>query len=265
MKNMEIKKGQWIVNQYIGNKFFIECDKIVNDEALFNNFKRNDMFCQIIGNDVRNINISNHLYERVKNTPIYKDIEKYKTNDIYGNPMKYSYDDIGTISPGTLYFMDVLNDIINKFGDLNNFNIVELGSGYGGQAKIILDYGCKKYTCIDVKEPLSLCQKYLKLFNYNNVEFISTEEIDNIEFETKEYDLIISNWCLSEFDNDGIEFYIEKIIKHVKKGYFLMNIWDEPRKNFLIDTISKYFSTVKVESESTKTNINQNFLLYVKK
>ena len=112
---------------------------------------------------------------------------------------------------------------------------------------------------------LQYCQKYLKLFNYNNVEFISTEEIDNIEFETKEYDLIISNWCLSEFDNDGIEFYIEKIIKHVKKGYFLMNIWDEPRKNFLIDTISKYFSTVKVESESTKTNINQNFLLYVKK
>ena len=262
---METNKGEWIPKNSIGNPFFTECGKIVNDESLFSNFKRNNIFCQIIGNDVRDVKICNILYNRVKSSPLFGDIEKYKTNDIYGNPIKYRYDDIGEISPGTLYFMDVLNDIINKFGNLNEFNVLEIGSGYGGQAKIILDYGCKGYTCLDVKEPLSLCEKYLNLFNYDNVTYIPTEEIDSINFETKSYDLVISNWCLSEFNKEGIEFYITNIIQHVKKGYFLMNVWDQDRKNFIIDTMSKYFSVVNIESESVDTHSGKNFLLYIEK
>jgi SAM-dependent methyltransferase len=262
---METKKGNWIPENTIGNPFFIECDKIVSDDKLFEHFKQNRVFCQIVGNDIRSENISNLLYEKIKKTPIINDIEKYKTNDLYGNPIKYYYNDIGEISPGTLYFLDVLNDILEKFGDISKMNILEIGSGYGGQAKIILDYGCNQYTCLDVKEPLSLCEKYLKLFNYSNAEFISTNDIDNIHFEDKKYDLVISNWCLSEFDTDGINFYIEKIIRYSKEGYFLMNIWDDGRKQFLVENMSKYFSQIEIESESVETHANKNFLLYVKK
>lgn len=260
---MQKNTGNWIPKETTGNPFFIECNKIINDDILFENFKRNNIFCAIIGNDVRDNVISNSLYNRVKDTVLYKDIEKYKTNDIYGNPVKYYYDDIGYISPGTLYFIDVLADILNKFNNIDKLNILEIGSGYGGQAKIILDYGIKEYTCLDVKEPLSLCKKYLDLFEYTNVKYIDVNNIETNLFD--KYDLVISNWCLSEFDINGMEYYIEHVIKFINKGYFLMNIWENDRKEFLIENMKKYFTNIYIEEEKTKTNSNNNFLLYIEK
>ena len=49
-----MNKGNWIPKDTTGNKFFQECERIVSDESLFNNFKRNNIFTTIIGNDVRN-------------------------------------------------------------------------------------------------------------------------------------------------------------------------------------------------------------------
>jgi hypothetical protein len=44
-----------------------------------------------------------------------------------------------------------------------------------------------------------------------------------------------------------------------------MNVWDQDRKNFIIDTMSKYFSVVNIESESVDTHSGKNFLLYIEK
>jgi SAM-dependent methyltransferase len=257
-----MNEGNWIPKQTTGNPFFDECAIIVDDEELFKIFKQNPTFCSIIGNDVRSKDISDKLYNRVRQTEIYSDIEKYRTNDIIGTPVLYNYSDIGLISPGTLYFMDVLNDIKNKFGNIHDFNILEIGSGYGGQAKILLDYGVKSYTCIDVNEPLNLCRKYLSNFKYTNVDFMVTEAVEYNTFD--QYDLVISNWCLSEFDIEGIQYYISKIINFIPNGYFLMNIWDSERKQFIIDALSTKFM-VSVEEEDTKTNPNNNFLLTISK
>jgi hypothetical protein len=252
--------GNWIFQNEIGNTFLQECENIVNNELMFNTFKQNQIFRCVIGNDVLGSQISDILYDNVKNDDdILKHINKFKTNDIYGSPNIYRYDKTGDISPGTLYFMNILQSLRNNFGDISNFNIVEIGSGYGGQAKIILDYGINTYNCIDVKETLSLCNKYLNLFNYTNVNFYKTTEIPE-----NTYDLVISNWCLSEFDNDGIKFYIDTIIKHCQYGYFLMNIWDS-RKEFLLSEISKHFSSVEILPEYPKTHNNPNWLLIVKK
>jgi len=259
---MKDNRGKWLFKDTFGNQFFNECDKIVNDEILFKNFKQNSIFSLIIGNDVRGKNVSDILYDKIKETPIFKDVKTYKTNDLYGNPKLYNYPDIGKISSGTLYFMYLLNDIINKFGDINKLNVVEIGSGYGGQAKILLDNGVNHYTCVDVKQPLSLCRKYLELFNYRNVNYINTDELSINNFKDK-YDLVISNWCLSEFDNEGIKYYIDNIIQFVDNGYFLMNISDIKRKNFLINELKKHFKIVVIEDEEVKTHTNNNFLVYV--
>ena len=261
-----MKKGKWIPLDTIGSPFVVECDKICDNEELFKNFKRNGVFCGIIGNDVRDKNTSDQLYNKLKGTKIFNDIDTYKTNDIYGNPVLFEYPEIGHISPGTLYFMDVLNDIKDKIGDISNLNIVEIGSGYGGQAKILLDYGVKTYTCIDLKEPLRLCEKYLNLFNYNNVHFINTDKLDGLdEYFFEQYDLVISNWCLSEFDIDGMSYYINKIIKNVHRGYFLMNIWDKERKEYLINTLNNLFTKVNIYEENIKSAWSNNFLLCIEK
>lgn len=252
--------GNWIFQNQIGNTFLQECNEIVNNEAKFNSFKQNSIFRCVIGNDVLSTTISDILYENIKDdTDILKHIDKFKTNDIYGSPNLYNYSEVGNISPGTLYFMNILQSIKHNFGDISKFNIIEIGSGYGGQAKIILDYGVNSYSCIDVKETLSLCNKYLTIFDYSNINFYQTTNIP----DTK-YDLVISNWCLSEFDTVGISFYIENVIKNCKYGYFLMNIWDE-RKDFILDEMNKYFSSVEILPEYPKTHENPNWLLIVKK
>jgi putative sugar O-methyltransferase len=252
--------GNWIFQNEIGNTFLQECENIVNNESMFDSFKQNQIFRCVIGNDVLSMQISDILYNNIKgDSDLLQHLDKFKTNDIYGSPNLYSYELTGKISPGTLYFMNIVQSLRNNFGDISKFNIVEIGSGYGGQAKIILDYGVKNYNCIDVKETLSLCKKYIDLFNYKNINFYKTTEIP-----VNTYDLVISNWCLSEFDIEGIRFYIETVIKHCNYGYFLMNIWDD-RKDFLVNEIRKYFSSVEILPEYSKPHSTPNWVLIVKK
>ena len=73
-----------------------------------------------------------------------------KENNSYGGANKEEYENIGLISP-TLRYIKVLSDLIYHFGDLSNFNICEVGIGYGGQSRIIMSYfkNIKSYTFID--------------------------------------------------------------------------------------------------------------------
>jgi len=250
--------GEWLPD--IANRFLNECIDIVNDESKFNTFKQNSIFCQVIGNDIRSKELADIYYNNIlANTNIINNIKKYKSNDIIGNPILYEYPNIGYISPGTLYFLNILQDLQLHFGDISNFNIVEIGTGYGGQAKIILDSNIISYTAIDVEPTLNLCKKYLNSFNYNNITFYDTNSII-----IKDYDLVISNWCLSEFNEEGIKYYIDTIIKHCNNGYFLMNIWDE-RKQFLLDYLKQYFTDIQIFPENPKTHSNDNWTLIIKK
>jgi hypothetical protein len=252
--------GTWNAYESMGNNFLTACYNIVNNPDEFKVFKRNAAFCSIIGNDVLEKNISDSIYDIIINDiDIMNKIDRFKTNDLYGSPKLYEYPILKTISPGTLYFIYILKDIRDKFGDLSNFNIVEIGSGYGGQAKIILDSDIKSYSMIDLEPTLNLCKYYLSLFNYKNVKFQTSDNIKQAS-----YDLVISNWCLSEFDETGMEFYIENVIKYCNNGYFLMNSWDH-RKQFFIDALKPYFSYIQEYPEFPKTHANPNWLLVIKK
>lgn len=262
---MTKNRGNWIPIKFGGDLFIEECRKIAkNNNNEFSSFKQNPTFCKVIGNDIRSQQVCDSLYNKLKTSKLFDYIDKFKTNDSIGLPKQYYYPDIGNISPGTLYFIEILSDIVKKFDDIHNFNVLEIGSGYGGQAKIILDYGVKNYTCIDVSGPLDLCKKYLNHFNYENTTFIGVDELDSV-LEFSNYDLVISNWCLSEFDIPGLSFYVDKIIKFIDRGYFLMNMWDTERKLFLFNELAKHYKTISVEPESVNTFMNNNFILSVKR
>lgn len=256
MNNKKIFAGNWAVNQ--GDVFFQTCVNIVNDNNLFASFKTNPIFCVFIGNDVRTKQQSEKFLENILPS-ILKDIEKYRTNDLIGNPPLHYFEGLGKVSSGTLYFLSILSRILNNFDNLNTYRICEIGSGYGGQAKIILDYGVSQYTCIDDFRTLSLAKKYLDFFKYPNVEFKTIKEIDD-----NQYDLVISNWCLSEFDDEGIDFYLNTIIKNSKNAYFEMNMEDYSRKYNLINKLKNIFSEVTETTEVVKTGTPPNFLLICK-
>jgi hypothetical protein len=252
--------GTWLPLESIGNTFLHECLKIVETPDLFATFKQNHIFRQVIGNDVLPKEISDILYKNLEtDSTILDRISLYKTNDIQGSPNLYNYPLTGDISPGTLNFLNILQSLTIQFGDISNFNIIEIGSGYGGQAKIILDHGVKSYSMIDVLPTLNLCKKYISSFEYKNVHFYDSNTIP-----VNTYDLVISNWCLSEFDETGILNYIETVIRNCTYGYFLMNIWDS-RKEFLLKNLKPYFNTIKEYPEYPKTHSNDNWLLVIKK
>lgn len=252
--------GTWLPQQEIGNAFLSECNKIVEFIELFNTFKQNRIFRQVIGNDVLSREIADILYKNLEaDSSIIDNISTYKTNDIHGSPNLYEYPLTGNISPGTLYFLNILQSLRMHFGDISMFDIIEIGSGYGGQAKIILDSGVKSYSMVDVAPTLHLCKKYLTAFNYTNTTYYTPDLLPQAA-----YDLVISNWCLSEFDEEGISNYIENIIRYCKNGYFLMNIWDS-RKEYLLSKLSQHFDIVEQYPEYPKTHHNNNWLLIIKK
>jgi hypothetical protein len=246
-------------NTWAGS-FFDFCTQAIEDENLFKDFKQHPIFISIVGSDVRGGEFAQQCLNEVINPKVQGLITKFSSGDQYGNPPTYEIEGLGFVAAGTLYHAAILNEILEKVGEVEKANVIEIGPGYGGQAKVCLDYGVGSYTLVDMSAPSKLQQKYLGLFGYDNVEFWDAENLKD-----GEWDLAISNWCLSEFNNDGIEFYVNNIISKCKAGYFLMNLWDTERISFVVDLMKKHFNDVQVFQEKIRTHSGPNWLLVVKK
>lgn len=255
-------KGAWQMAQSHGveDDFLNECNSICEREEKFKSFKRNPIFIRVIGNDVRKKEVSDVFYNHIKDTSLVDNIVLYKSNDAIGQPVLYSYPKAGLISPGTLCFLSILHDINTRLVDLEGKTVCEIGSGYGGQAKIFLDYGAKTMDLIDRKQTLLLAKKYLDHFKYDNIFYHTTESI-----EPKEYDVVISNWCLSELDSDGVDFYVDKIISKSEYAYFLVNFRHLGKKQHLLDKLREHFSMVTVEEENPPTSKSENNVIFCRK
>ena len=109
-------------------------------------------------------------------------------------------------------YITVMNRIVELFGSLDKFRICEIGGGYGGQAKVILDnYKPSCYHMIDLPEPLALQQRYLDGYP---VELFT-------EPTGQEYDLVISNYAISEIPDNKL--YIDEVLHLSKHGYITCN------------------------------------------
>ncbi len=103
---------------------------------------------------------------------------------------------------------------------MNNFDIIEIGAGYGGQCKIISDVFCSaSYTIIDLDTVLPLAKKYLAKLNIENVIYMTPQQIN----KDKEFDLVISNYAFSECARHTQDEYIEKILSKSTRGYLTCN------------------------------------------
>ena len=251
-------EGNWEMCQSSGMEdlFLQECMKLCSDDEAYRVFKRNHIFTKIIGNDIRQKHISDVWYDFVKDTNLMNNLKKFKTNDLFGYPVSYMYPKTGLISPGTLCFMSVLHDINTRLVDVKDKTVCEIGSGYGGQSKIFLDYGASKVQLIDRKETLSLAQKYLSKFRYKRVQYSTTNEIPE-----QEWDLVVSNWCLSELDREGAKFYVDNVISKSQNGYFLVNYRNPEDREWLLSELKNIFSNVTIEEERPKTNENTNHVI----
>ena len=236
------------------------CKNACENENIFNEFKSNPAFTEILEHTTYEQGVE-YIKEIEKNLKINLSlIESFKTNDDQGSPRQYFYSHpYGKLSPSTLRYMKVLNDLILLFGDLNNFSIVEIGVGYGGQSKIIQDsFKIKEYNYVDLPEVLDLTKKYLNKFDYKNLNFL-----DFTNLPEKKYDLIISNYAITECSQEIQDLYVEKIISKSKHGYItgndiggFFNIKNYTKNDWLLK-----LPNVKITDERPLTH-DKNYLLY---
>jgi putative sugar O-methyltransferase len=207
----------------------------IDNEFDFKNFKSNSSYNSIVG--MSTVNQADVWYENIKkNYPkVYKNLNIFMKNDEIGNPEMFNCpNDNISISPNTLRYINSCIEIENyfKFED-KEITIAELGVGYGGLAFVANKFfNVKEYTLLDLPNVQKLTKKYLDALGVNN---------HTTSFKNKT-DLFISEFCLSEFDDDEMYEFFEKYILKSKNIYLLMNLHEDDRKNKFITKLSQYFS-----------------------
>jgi putative sugar O-methyltransferase len=186
-----------------------------------------------------------------------ENIKKIKFGDSVGNPVTWDYEILGNISATLIRYMNVLQDLNDNFGLVSDLSIVEIGGGYGGQCSMIKDfYEVKSYDIVDISQAINLIKKYLERMNHVDVGFISAEQIVTSE---KKFDLLISNYAISELNKDTQDLYLEKLIKNSRMGYVTYNALksnesrDKPYSDKEFKEILKSFNfDVKSYNENVK-------------
>lgn len=171
-------------------------------------------------------------------------------NDIYPSPEYCSCGIYGNISASTLRYMYSAYDISNIFG--KNLNIVgEIGVGFGGLCNILSIFNkIEKYKFYDLPEVISFATEYNKKLDNTNI-VVESNLI---------HDVLISEFCFSEFDDILMQEYYNNVILKSKNIYLLMNLHDLARKANWIDIIKKDFDIV-IKDEFPKSRWD-NYVIY---
>lgn len=150
----------------------------------------------------------------------FKTLTSLSTRLNLGGPAAYRFKILGRISPTSIRYAKVHEDLRNLFGSLENYSVVEIGCGYGGLA-VQLAYGEQlEYFAIADLEPVEkLAMKYIGGVLPEKKSLIrraSAVDVDQI-------DLVISNYAFSELTRDLQDEYLEKFILRSKRGYMIYN------------------------------------------
>lgn len=195
------------------------CRRAVEDERVFATFKRHPDYKPVLEHVSYEQGVAYLEIITSEYPELLKNIDAFRTNDSVGSPITYSYEAIGEMSPTTLRYIKILGDITREFGSLDGLNIIEIGVGYGGQAKIIADTSAYAlYTVVDLPQALRLTQKYLERLEVPNVTYKNQEEVGDTS-----YDLCISNYAFSECAKGVQDHYIETVLKSASRGYITYN------------------------------------------
>lgn len=202
------------------------CHAASEDEKFFRDFRRNFIYNRVLehvpqyqGQEYLDVIKRN---DKLKFTDA--DWDNFRKNDLYGNPRVYSYEINNrtmALSPTTLRYAKVLQDIVTLFDTDKLKKIAEIGIGYAGQCRVLTSYfTVDSYTLFDLPEVLGLAKKYLGKFgSTDKIRFVDGTNIDVDD----EYDFVISNYAFSELIRDVQDIYLEKVILKSKAGYMTWN------------------------------------------
>ena len=150
----------------------------------------------------------------------FNQIQALAKSDLAGNPRRYYYNKIGWVSPTLLRYVSVYSEIEKSIGFNNIGSVVEIGIGYGGQARVIHGLaGISRYAFYDLPDVQKMAEHFLK--ETSNQLYPRNLDIDSVEREN--FDLVISNYAISELPTDVQREYLDKVIASAKHCYMIMN------------------------------------------
>ena len=195
--------------------------KATTDYRIFSRFKSDPAYREMLEHVTPEQGEKYLAIIKNQSPEFFDQFDRFKINDLVGNPIMHSYPGIGTISPTTARYVKVASDLQKYFGFDIGKKIVEIGVGYGGQL-LINDqvFKMKEYHLYDLPPVLRLVERYLESHVLNCAYKTSTL---NQNSGDERYDLAISNYAFSEFPSQLQCKYIEKILVNSSKGYLTMN------------------------------------------
>lgn len=210
--------SEWNVNRPIVESYLDVCKNAAESQDFFRSFKSNKAYKMILEHCSLTLG-QNHLKNINEKNPQLLENKKFLENDKFGSPEVFDFG-FATASPTTVQYISVLSNLISLFGDLTGYTIVEIGGGYGGQAKIICDqFDIKSYSMIDLPEASLLQNKYVKELEVKNAVSYAYESFPHQD----SYDLVISNYALSEVLDPLQTDYVNKVLLKSKHGYLTCN------------------------------------------
>jgi putative sugar O-methyltransferase len=213
-----------------------------SDSSIFQNFKSDTHFTDIL--EHTDVNFGKQYKELIKkefNEDPKNFMDIIAINDAIGNPVKYDFDGI-TMSPSNLRYIYHALLIKSKceawFPKKESLKIVEIGGGYGGLClyiKNIFKGIAVDYTIVDLPEPSNLQNKFLKETGQSNARSIPGSQLATLQGE--KFDLVISNYCISEIGRENQEEYFNKLIVNCDKKFFIWNYLTRQRKFFFFKSM----------------------------
>lgn len=243
------------------------CKMASIDTNVFNNFKKSAIYIDVLEH-VSYEQGQKYLDAINNNTVIQlqkEDWLNFQQNDWYGSPQTYSYyiRDNWTldISPTTIRYIKVLQEIRMLF-DWSEFNtIAEIGVGYGGQARILMEcLPIQQYCLVDLPEVLKLAETFLDKFNHKDKLIFcdGTKLIEN-----RKYDFLISNYAFSEVTRENQEKYLNSIILQSKAGYMIWNNLSYVNyKGYSVEELLNIIPDSKVMKEEPLTSPENKLIVW---
>ena len=113
--------------------------KFLSSQNSFDNFKQDPFYQMILEHTSRDLG-QEYLNIIKQQTPEFLDesIELYKQNDELGNVDVYDYDDIGLVSPSTLYYLKIASDLKVLFQIILEAKLQKLVVDMGVEASLIV-------------------------------------------------------------------------------------------------------------------------------
>jgi hypothetical protein len=237
-----------------------ECQLAANDPAAFSSFRRNPVLTQIWEH------VSYDLGQQYLDLI---DLDRYHPkhfaqNDTIGGADTHYYPKIDmAVSPSTLRYIHVLQELDKRF-DLSTIeSIAEIGGGYGGQAAVIQEYignPLYAYHIFDLPEVQKLAGKFLYKLGFIRVYYCGADS----------FDLTFSNYAFSELSEQTQQQYFDDVIVNSKNVYMVYNHISEQFgiKSWSVAEFGRRLMqagfTVSIEDETPKTHA-RNFVVVATK